>query len=583
MQQEEKKKKSDSNHYDTNNKDLKSSLRHLYHSNCTTKKKNKKCKTKLTEVLDQEQSSNIDNDHFYMKKSNLTTFSLAPWLFSWFERFRLDYLLVRVAKFTKVYNTTSSMPTKSRIQCGNLVDGKKLFQLASICSTKITINDQQQPKFTHNINKPREGFTKSTSIDKSQYHSCNDHQRSFALDSIALLMESESFYQIGHDSLAKCHYISTKQPQFNQLEKKLDNLSNGSNSCSNQSKCFATLDSHANECSEDGDHTLSSVTWLPHYQPHISDISCTSGMQINYNQCRQIEIELSPKLNQQQQLLQKQQSTTSHHPFKTESFFCASFTGESSSNSPKLMNSKWNAVSDKFPTSQLYFLTKNEVSNKMYSVKFSSSQDTCFNDDTRVLKQSASAFACAPFTMSHYTKSPNRLNSCQIRFKKDTLQDHNCESSTSSDSLFQSHSSSLPSFVPKQTSQTSTIADHPLHYTIDNSNCHKSPNLNNKEQEEQGRQFVSTSSKFVKTTATRQVDYLSAVNNNGSGDHYLSHRTHSSRVSTETINAHSCLLPVNCSGRHRFTYDARVRKYQFLVNNFLERPHGRAILYHLSL
>ncbi|CAG2167141.1 unnamed protein product, partial [Oppiella nova] len=41
-------------------------------------------------------------------------------------------------------------------------------------------------------------------------------------------------------------------------------------------------------------------------------------------------------------------------------------------------------------------------------------------------------------------------------------------------------------------------------------------------------------------------------------------------------------LPVALNRRHRSTRDSKRRKYQFLINNFLERPNGRlSVLYHL--
>ena len=40
--------------------------------------------------------------------------------------------------------------------------------------------------------------------------------------------------------------------------------------------------------------------------------------------------------------------------------------------------------------------------------------------------------------------------------------------------------------------------------------------------------------------------------------------------------------PVGTNRRHRTTRENRRRRYQFLVNNFLERPNGRySVLYHL--
>lgn len=62
-------------------------------------------------------------------------------------------------------------------------------------------------------------------------------------------------------------------------------------------------------------------------------------------------------------------------------------------------------------------------------------------------------------------------------------------------------------------------------------------------------------------------------------------------VETNSVNSQSQLnkprmsllgRPVSLTHKSRFCRDAKRRKYQFLINNFLERPRGRiSVLYHL--
>lgn len=58
--------------------------------------------------------------------------------------------------------------------------------------------------------------------------------------------------------------------------------------------------------------------------------------------------------------------------------------------------------------------------------------------------------------------------------------------------------------------------------------------------------------------------------------------TNSDEQSAESMHMSLLGRPLGQNRRHRSTRDNRRRRYQFLINNFLERPNGRwSVLYHL--
>jgi len=184
-----------------------------------------------------------------------------------------------------------------------------------------------------------------------------------------------------------------------------------------------------------------------------------------------------------------------------------------------------------------------------------------------------------PLEMSNLANSSNRPQSSRIRFQ--TSQQERESSFLGQNSLLPSSSShlsaSLPSLEPKRfIAQSPTLAKHPLHYTIDisksrqtsSSNIHLSQGKTHcEEQSQNAATFVSTCSQVTSSSRSR----------------FWQAFTSGKKKSATTSEARPFLL-VNCVNRQRSAYDARLRKYQFVVNHFLERPRGRvAILYHLSL
>ena len=278
-----------------------------------------------------------------------------------------------------------------------------------------------------------------------------------------------------------------------------------------------------------------------------------------------------------------------------------------------------------------------------------------------------SAVCCSSsFVMSQYSKSPqsHRYQTSRIRFHHDAVQildaadsgtDRCAESSNSNsgsgdgdDVFFQQPlpspplqssllSTSLPSFVSSKYHQqplqsrangqsqrcSPTLADHPLHFTIDisssrsndqlmssnssyntsnnSSSCGRRLRRQDHPQQQPKQQQQSLYRRYI-SASTSQFNFSSrAAAGGGDGDGgggrggggglrtstLASSNNDHLLVTTLTTGSSSQLrqssfLFANCVPlRHR---SARFRKYQFVVNNFLERPSGLlAVLYHISL
>ncbi|KAI2798146.1 Potassium voltage-gated channel sub KQT member 4 [Blomia tropicalis] len=165
--------------------------------------------------------------------------------------------------------------------------------------------------------------------------------------------------------------------------------------------------------------------------------------------------------------------------------------------------------------------------------------------------------------MSTLHRSPSRYASNRIRFQDETLnldksyvKTHQQQSTASIESIPSFPLPPiLPSNVPTKRHQSVILDNHPLHYTIDISNCHQ--------------QAQSTG--LIEDELSNKLNQSSLLN-----DEYEHKRS--------SIRPNRCIRIDCCTPRPKPTYDVRFRKYQFIVNNFLERPRGRwCLLYHLSL
>lgn len=454
------------------------------------------------------------------------------WLATWVARLRRNHLAVRAPDKVSIGEAPSATANS---RCNS--DMVPVSSYVSTCSTSHLIA-HESPVVSYPIHNRRHALP------------IREHS---PLDPLAPQdgpMMSELFLQIRRDSLSRRNSLRTvPSPLLDHFREELFSGTNsGSNiahvAVSNQSKVGFPPDWYANELATGP--TLSPQC-PPHYRLHTATIDSPTGRPWNSRkQCHQIEPSVNVPLS---------------------------------------------SATNNLPDRQVEVTRKSvergtEVTSRVSGSKSISSSDSSDSQEQRPVER-------APFVMSQYIKSPNRYQSSRIRFQGDAVQVYADGDSgidyfepTASARLLESSSplsTSLPSFMSKRPAPSSpTITEHPLHFTIDFSNCN--------------RQSTSGPQRKAVDLSQRQVSTASVSQCSVSPQELLRARpltaiaacSEVASPESPTSEAKSPesgrpFLLATCTGRQRSACDVRFRKYQFLINNFLERPRGRrAVLYHLS-
>lgn len=457
----------------------------------------------------------------------------APfWLATWVARLRRNHLAVR-APDTVSIGEAPSVTANSRCYS----DTVPVSPYVSTCSTSHLIAHESPLVSypTHN-----------------RLHAPPMRQH-LPLDQLAPQdgpMVSELFLQIRRGSLSGCTSLGiAPSPLVDHFQEELFCGSNsGSNiahvALSNQSKVGFPPDWYANELATG---PTVSPQCLPHYRLPTATIDSPTGRPWDSRkQCHQIE----PSVNVP--------------------------PSSSNNNLPDRQVEVTRTSGDR----------STEVPSGVSGSKSTWSSDSSDSQEQRPVER-------APFVMSQYIKSPNRYQSSRIRFQGDAVQvytDGDTGSGyfepTASARLLESSSSlstSLPSFMSKRPTPSSpTITEHPLHFTVDFSNC------NQQSTSGQQRKAVDLSQRQVSTANVSQCSVslqgllrARPLTANAACPEVASPESSTSEAKSPQIGRP--FLLATCTGRQRSACDVRFRKYQFLINNFLERPSGRrAVLYHLS-